>query len=48
MSNGERHDALYVALAESLDRKLITADKRIALAPTDRDLIVTITSDSCS
>lgn len=33
------YDALYVALAESLDCELITADKRIARALKDHDLI---------
>ena len=37
------HDALYVALAESLDCQLITADSRIAKAFKDHDLISAIT-----
>lgn len=39
------YDALYVALAESLDCELITADKRIARALKDHDLVKTISSD---
>ena len=37
------YDALYIALAESLDCQLITADRRIASAFKDHDLISTIT-----
>ena len=37
------YDALYIALAESLQCQLITADNRIARAFKDHDLISTIT-----
>ena len=37
------YDALYIALAESLHCRLITADNRIARALKDHDLISTIT-----
>ncbi len=37
------YDALYIALAESLQCQLITADSRIARAFKDHDLISTIT-----
>ena len=37
------YDAVYVALAESLDCQLITADIRLARALEDHDLITTIT-----
>ena len=40
------YDALYIALAESLRCPLITADRRIARALRDHDLINTITPDS--
>ena len=40
------YDALYVALAESLDCQLITADSRIARALKDHDLINAITPAS--
>lgn len=40
------YDALYIALAESLRCPLITADRRIARAFRDHDLINTITPDS--
>ena len=38
------YDALYVALAESLDCDLITADRRMARALGDHDLVKAITS----
>ena len=40
------YDALYVALAESLDCQLITADSRIARALKDHNLINAITPAS--
>ena len=39
------YDALYIALAESLQCQLITADNRIARAFKDHDLISPITPD---
>ena len=38
------HDALYLALAERLDCPFITADRRIARAHSDHDLIETVPS----
>ena len=38
------YDALYLALAERLDCPLITADRRIARAHPDHDLIETVSS----
>ena len=40
------YEALYVALAESLDCDLITADRRIARALGDHDLVRAITATS--
>lgn len=39
------YDALYVALAESLDCDLITADRRIGRALHNHELVKTVTAD---